>query len=79
MAYPKYLHGPDATFRIVTTEAEEQAAIAAGFWVWTKETHGSAAYAVTDTAPPEVTQTENDTVTVTPKKRGRPRKSEEQP
>lgn len=79
MAYPKYLHGPDATFRIVTGEAEESAAIAAGFWVWTKQTHGSAAFAA---SVPDVTltQIENDTIAVPVKRRpGRPRKTEEQP
>lgn len=60
MAYPLYLYGPDETFRIVSSDAERDQAVAEGFWAWSRD--------VSVSAP--------DTAVVIPQKRGpgRPRK-----
>lgn len=37
MGYPLYLRGPAESYRIVQNDAERAAALAQGFWQWTKD------------------------------------------
>ena len=72
---PFFLYGPDGKHRIVADEAEKAQALAEGFWVWDKMNP-------THTLSAEVSSP-SDTVTSepnpAPKKRGRPKKTQEQP
>jgi hypothetical protein len=65
---PFFLYGPKGTHRIVADEAEREQALAEGFWVWDKM-NPTRSLSVELSSP-------SDTA---PKKRGRPKKTQEQP
>jgi hypothetical protein len=75
---PFFLYGPKGTHRIAADEAERERALAEGFWVWDKmnptRSLSVELSSPSDTATPEPVAP----VPEPAKKRGRPKKTQEQ-
>lgn len=70
---PFFLYGPNGTHRIATDEAERDRALTEGFWVWDKM-NPTRSLSVELSSPSDTTPPPEPA-----KKRGRPKKTQEQP
>jgi hypothetical protein len=73
---PFFLYGPKGTHRIVADETERERALAEGFWVWDKM-NPTRTLSVELSSPSDTTPLPEGEPPA--KKRGRPKKTQEQP